>query len=165
MVAIRHRLGQLLVTVLDVPSPSPTLSAAQAGWAAVVFTAVWDSTSGWHGATARRSARKVRRRCCGWYIRRAARRPADLARGHPDLLQGGWYRLATGNPYPTSFLSTRRRPDDRRQSVALGGVHARVIAIRHQRRSLPSTLRALEGFIAVAISIGVALFSASQILY
>ena len=45
------------------------------------------------------------------------------------------------------------------------GVHARVIAVRYVGDDRHSTLRALEGFIAVAISIATALVGASQILY
>jgi hypothetical protein len=164
MVAISIALGQLLVTVLDVP-PFTYLSAAQAGWAAVVFTAVW----GFHFWMAWRDRAAVGEEGASATLRRWYMYVAllvgllTLLAGTQVSLQGGWYRLATGNPYPTSFLST-----DVGQMIAgllLWGVHARVIAIRHISEDRHSTLRALEGFIAVAISIGVALFGASQILY
>jgi hypothetical protein len=45
------------------------------------------------------------------------------------------------------------------------GFHALAIARNHIAEDRHSTLRALQGFIAVAISIGTALFAASQILY
>jgi hypothetical protein len=48
---------------------------------------------------------------------------------------------------------------------ALWGVHARIIATQHIEDDRKSTLRALEGFIAVAVCMVVALVGASQILY
>jgi hypothetical protein len=47
----------------------------------------------------------------------------------------------------------------------LWGSHARTIAVNHLSDDRHSTLRTLEGFIAVAISIATALFGATQILY
>ena len=164
MVALSIALGQLLVTVLDVP-PFTYLSAAQAGWAAVVFAAVW----GFHFWIAWRDRAAVGEEGRSATLRRWYMYVALLVglltmlAGTQVSLQGGWYRLVTGNPSPTGFLST-----DVGQMIAgllLWAVHARVIAVRHISEDRHSTLRALEGFIAVAISIGIALFGASQILY
>jgi len=164
MVAISIALGQLLVTVLDVP-PFTYLSAAQAGWAAVVFAAVW----GLHFWIAWRDRAAVGEEGTSATLRRWYMYVALLVglltmlAGTQISLQAGWYRLATGNPSPTGFLST-----DVGQMVAgllLWGVHARAIAVKHLSEDRHSTLRALEGFIAVAISIGIALLGASQILY
>src|SRR5439155_1220156 len=47
----------------------------------------------------------------------------------------------------------------------LWSFHARAVATNHISDDRHSTLRALEGFIAVAFSIGAALFGATQILY
>jgi hypothetical protein len=47
----------------------------------------------------------------------------------------------------------------------LWGVHSRVIAVKHLVEDRHSTLRAVEGFIAVAVGIAVALTGAAQILY
>jgi hypothetical protein len=47
----------------------------------------------------------------------------------------------------------------------LWGFHARVIATRHVAEDRHSTLRAIEGFLAVGVSIVSALIGASQILY
>jgi hypothetical protein len=49
--------------------------------------------------------------------------------------------------------------------LVLWGFHARVIARRHLEDDRKSTLRTLEGFIAVAVCMVVALVGASQILY
>ena len=164
MVAISISLGQVLVTVLDVP-PFTYLSAAQAGWAAVVFAAVW----GFHFWIAWRDCAAVGEEGASATLRRWYMYVALLVglltmlAGTQSSLQGGWYRLVTSNPSPTGFLST-----DVGQMIAgllLWGVHARVIATRHISEDRHSTLRALQGFIAVAISIGIALFGASQILY
>ncbi|HSP10002.1 MAG TPA: DUF5671 domain-containing protein [Candidatus Dormibacteraeota bacterium] len=49
--------------------------------------------------------------------------------------------------------------------LLLWGFHARTIARNHADDDRHSTLRALQGFIAVAVAIGIALFGASRILY
>ncbi len=49
--------------------------------------------------------------------------------------------------------------------LLLWGFHAQVLATRHLRDDRKSTLRAVEGFIAVGVCIIVALIGASQILY
>src|SRR5260370_27916516 len=49
--------------------------------------------------------------------------------------------------------------------LAVWGFHARTIAQNHRSDDRLSTLRALEGFVVVAVSISVALVGASQILY
>src|SRR5258708_12936103 len=49
--------------------------------------------------------------------------------------------------------------------LLLWGFHAQVLATRHLRDDRRSTLRAVEGFIAVGVCIVVALIGASQILY
>jgi hypothetical protein len=49
--------------------------------------------------------------------------------------------------------------------LLMWGFHARTIARDHVADDRHSTLRALQGFVAVAISIGTALFGASLILY
>jgi uncharacterized protein DUF5671 len=164
MIAISVGLGQLLVTVLDVP-PFTYLSAAQAGWAAVVFALVWGLHFwiAWRdrGAVGEEGTSATLRR---WYMYVALLVGLlTMLAGTQVSLQGGWYRLVTGNPSPTGFLST-----DVGQMIAgllLWGVHARVIAVRYASEDRHSTLRALQGFIAVAVSIGIALFGASQILY
>src|SRR6266516_8151930 len=47
----------------------------------------------------------------------------------------------------------------------LWGVHGRTIALHHITEDRHTTLRALEGFLSVAVCIAVALVGASQILY
>jgi uncharacterized protein DUF5671 len=164
MIAISISLGQLLVTVLDIP-PFTYLSAAQAGWAAVVFALVWalHFWIAWRDRVAvgeEGTSATLRR----WYMYVALLVGLlTMLAGTQVSLQGGWFRIVTAQPSPTGFLST-----DVGQMIAgllLWGVHARVIATRHVSEDRHSTLRALQGFIAVAVSIGIAIFGASQILY
>jgi len=49
--------------------------------------------------------------------------------------------------------------------LVVWGFHARTVAQNHIKDDRHSTLRALQGFIALAVSIAIALFGASQILY
>ena len=164
MVATSIALGQVLMPVLD-HEIFTYLSAAQAGWAAVVLAAVW----GFHFWIAWRDRARVGEQGASSTLRRWYMYIALLVglltmlAGMQMTLEQGWYRVVTGNPFPGGFLSSAMA-----QLVAgavLWGVHARVIAIKHVSEDRHSTLRALEGFIAVAISIAIALFGASQILY
>src|SRR5207247_6234358 len=81
--------------------------------------------------------------------------------GTASLLQIAWTEAALG---------TRDRSLAGPGGIVVGGallwaVHARAIAVKHLAEDRHSTLRALEGFIAVAFSIAFALVGASQILY
>jgi Domain of unknown function (DUF5671) len=164
MVAIGIALGQLLTPLID-QEAFTYLSAAQAGWAAAVLAAVWGfhfwlawrdrAVAGEEGASA-----TLRR----WYMYVALLVGLlTMLAGMQMTLQVGWHRVVASDAFPGGFLASAVA-----QLVAgavLWGVHARAIAIRHISEDRHSTLRALEGFIAVAISIGIALFGASQILY
>ena len=170
-VALSVGLSQLLGPVLDSNNglyylpPFTYLSAAQAGWAFAVLAAVWGlhffiatrdrNIAGEEGASA-----TLRR----WYMYIALLAGLlTLLAGMQTSLQLGWYRAVTSNPAPVGFLSTGVA-----QMIAgalLWAVHARAIAVRYITEDRHSTLRAVEGFLAVAISIAIALFGASQILY
>jgi hypothetical protein len=164
MVALSVGLSQLLMPVFD-NEFFTYLSAAQAGWAAIVFAAVWGSHFfiAWRdrAAVGEEGASSTLRR---WYMY------ATLLIGLLTMLAGmqislqlGWYRVVTGRAFPGGFLSSAIA-----QLIAgalLWAVHARVIAIRHSSEDRHSTLRAVEGFIALAVSIATALIGASQILY
>src|SRR2546426_409188 len=83
--------------------------------------------------------------------------------GAAFLLQIGWTRLVLASADKYLYLSLPA--GSTLAGALLWGFHARTIAVSHQADDRHSTLRALEGFIAVAISIATALFGATQILY
>jgi hypothetical protein len=164
MVALSVGLSQLLMPVFD-NEFFTYLSAAQAGWAAIVFAAVWGLHFfiAWRdrAAVGEEGASSTLRR---WYMYAALLIGLlTMLAGTQISLQLGWYRVVTGRAFTGGFLSAAIA-----QLIAgalLWAVHARVIAIRHISDDRHSTLRAVEGFIAVAVSIATALFGASQILY
>src|SRR5690349_47931 len=156
-------VSQLLLPVLD-GQPFNPVPTAQLGWATAVLVAIWAA----HFLIARRDraatpevgASATLRR---WYMYIAllAGMLAMLA-GTASLLQVAWWDLAVGTvnaPYLSGPAGLAIA------GLVLWGVHARVIALQHTTDDRHSTLRALEGFIAVAICIAVALTGASQILY
>ncbi len=161
-VAIGFVAAQLLLTVLDGQpfSPVPT---AQLGWATVVLAGIWAGhfliARRDRAATPEEGASATLRR---WYMYIAllAGLLAMLA-GTASLLQVAWTDLALG----TSHRLLSGSAGLAIAGLVLWGVHARVIALRHVVEDRHSTLRTLEGFIAVAVCIAVALTGASQILY
>jgi len=174
MVAINISLGQLLMPVLDNQvfdnqvfnnQVFTYLTAAQAGWAAIVLASVW----GFHFWIAWRDRARAGEEGTSSTLRRWYMYVALLVglltmlAGIQQSLQLGWHRLVTDNASPGGFLSSAVALMI--SGAVLWGVNARVIAVKHISEDRHSTLRALEGFIAVAVSIGTALFGASQILY
>jgi hypothetical protein len=161
--AVAFGVTQLLQPYLD-NVPTNWLSTAQIGWGAAVFAAIWGfhffiawrdrAVAGEDGASA-----TLRR----WYMYIAllAGLLAMLA-GTASLLQVAWTKLTVGD---RDYLSLAGPAGLTLGGALLWAVHARVIAIKHIADDRHSTLRALEGFIAVAISIAVALTGASQILF
>jgi hypothetical protein len=145
--------------------PFNPLTTSQIGWAAVVFAAVW----GLHFLIAWRDRAAVGEEGASATLRRWYMYIALLVGllmllgGAASLLQAGWTNLAPGDRrFPASLAGPF--------GFAAGGlllwaVHARVIHVRFVAEDRHSTLRALEGFIAVAISIATALIGAAQILY
>ena len=83
--------------------------------------------------------------------------------GTSTTLQLAWVKALNSNLYSYMYLS------DAIALVMSGGVlwafHARVLAKRHIEDDRRSTLRAVEGFIAVFVTIVLALYGGSQILY
>ena len=162
--AIAFLVTQLLQPALD-NLPTNALSAAQIGWAALIFASVWAfhfwiawgdrATSGEAGA-----ASTLRR----WYMYLALLIGLlMLLAGTGSLLQAAWTRAALNTS--DRFYSLAGPAGLALGGLLLWGVHARVIAMKHMADDRHSTLRALEGFIAVAVCIAVALTGASQILY
>ncbi len=165
MVAVIAGFVQLLQPYLD-NLPTNALSTAQIGWGAAVFAAVW----GFHFFIAWRDRAAVGEEGTSSTLRRWYMYIALLVglltmlAGTASLLQAGWTKVTIGERdfVPLSLAGPA--------GLALGGlllwaVHARLIAVKHIAEDRHSTLRAVEGFIAVAISIAIALVGASQILY
>lgn len=165
MVAVIAGVVQLLQPYLD-NLPTNWLSTAQIAWGAAVFAAIW----GFHFFIAWRDRASVGEEGASSTLRRWYMYIALLVgfltmlAGTASLLQAGWTKETIGERdyFPISLAGPA--------GLALGGlliwaVHGRVIAIKHITEDRHSTLRALEGFIAVALSIAVALVGASQILY
>jgi hypothetical protein len=156
---------QLLQPYLD-NMPTNWLSTAQIGWAAVVFAAIWGSHFfiAWRdrAAVGEEGASATLRR---WYMYVALLAGLLLMlAGTTSLLQVAWTKVA-GAEYDYLPLSLAGPAGMAVGGALLWAVHARIIAIKHVADDRHSTLRAVEGFIAVAVSIASALFGASQILY
>jgi hypothetical protein len=164
MIAVTALVVQLLQPAFD-GVPMNALSAAQIGWGAVVFAAIWalHFYIAWRDreAVGEEGRSSTLRR---WYMYIALLVGLlTLLAGTASLLQIAWTKAALDAP--ERFFSLAGPA-----GLAVGGgllwaFHARVIAIKHITDDRHSTLRALEGFIAVAVCIATALFGASQILY
>ncbi len=163
MFVLAFGLGQLLQPVLDL-QPFNALTTSQLGWAIFVLVAGFAFHFGVasidRAAAAEEGASSTLRR---WYMYAALLIGllAMLA-GAQTLLQLAWTKLIVGIDRYT-YLSTPAGLV--LAGAVMWGFHARAIALSHIAEDRHSTLRALQGFIAVAISIATALFGASQILY
>jgi hypothetical protein len=164
MYTLSFALAQALQPYLDNQTGS-WLSASQLGWATVVLAAFFAlhfkiavddrKAVGEEGASA-----TLRR----WYIYVALLVGLlTMLAGASYLLQLGWTRLVTGSVVQYSYLASPA--GEAIAGALLWGFHARAIAVSHLSEDRHSTLRALEGFIAVAVSIATALVGASLILY
>jgi Domain of unknown function (DUF5671) len=163
MVTLAGCLGQLLLPVFDGQTFS-ALSASQLGWAAIVFVAIFAGHF-WVASTDRAAVGEEGRSATlrRWYMYAALLTGLlTLLFGAASLLDLSWTKLALTNAQNLVISYSAA-------AVLAGGLmwgfHARVIATRYVGEDRHSTLRALEGFLAVAISIATALIGASQILY
>ena len=162
--ALTLTLGQLLQAVFN-EQPFSALQASQGAWATVVLVAIFalhfTIASKDRAAVGEEGASATLRR---WYMYVALLFGLlTMLVGTAYLLQLGWTILALGSADRYLFLSTPAA--SALAGAALWGFHARAIATSHLSDDRHSTLRALEGFIAVAVSIATALFGATQILY
>ena len=164
MIALGDAIAQFLLPVLDAQTFNALL-AAQFTWATIVDTAIF----GLHWWTASRDRAAVGEEGASATLRRWYMYPALLIGLMTMLISGAtvlqiaWTDLALGTAGRSAYLSW---PAGLAISGALvWGFHARVIAAEHIAEDRHSTLRALEGFLAVAVSMVVALIGASQILY
>jgi hypothetical protein len=157
-------LGQLLQPVLDEQSLS-RLGTSQLAWVTFVlagfFALHFTIASKDRAAVGEEGASATLRR---WYMYIALLVGLlTMLSGAASLLQIGWTRLILASADKYLYLSL---PAGMALAGALlWGFHARAIAVSHLSEDRHSTLRALEGFIAVTVSIATALFGATQILY
>src|SRR5260370_20175683 len=84
--------------------------------------------------------------------------------GAQGLIQGVWVKSLNTSQY-ISYQPLSTSAGLVVGGLLLWGFHAQVLATRHLHDDRKSTLRAVEGFIAVGVCIIVALIGASQILY
>lgn len=143
------------------------LIAAQAGWVAAVLLGFW-TLHYWIAARDRAAVGEQGRSASlrRWYM-------------YPALLTGLlWMLIGASGTIELAWLQIINSSNASSQSRFLGdsvgqfaaglilwGFHARVISSRHIEDDRKSTLRALEGFIAVALCMVFALVGAAQILY
>ena len=140
-------------------------ATAQLGWAAAVLAAIW----AFHFVVASRDRAAIHEEGSSSTLRRWYMYPALLVgllmmlTGASGVFETAWTALATTShnfvPYYSGPLALFVA------GAVLWGFHARTIALHHLSEDRHSTLRALEGFIAVAVSMVIALLGASQILY
>jgi Domain of unknown function (DUF5671) len=157
-------LQQVLQPALD-NQPLNAVTAWQLGWATfvllVIFAFHFRIAAIDRAAVGEEGASSTLRR---WYMYGALLIGLlTMLAGATTLLQLGWTKLVVGSIPQYTYMSSAA--GDVLAGALLWGFHARVIATDHLAEDRHSTLRALQGFIAVAISIASALVGASQILY
>jgi hypothetical protein len=164
LIALGEAIAQFLLPVLDAQTFNP-LVASQLTWTTIVLVAIF----GFHFWTASGDLAAVGEEGASATLRRWYMYPALLIGlltmlvGGATVLQIAWTNLALGSAQKYVYLSW---PAGLAVSGALvWGFHARAIATDHIAEDRHSTLRALEGFLAIAVSIVVALIGLSQLLY
>lgn len=173
MVALAATLADLLRPLIDTcppnsyncPANRDWLATAQAAWVAAVLVAIWAfhyrvaAQDRW--AVAESGASATLRR---WYMYVALLVGLlVMLSGASNLIEQVWIKVVHASQGAYSYLG-----DPAASFIAgllLWGFHARTIARKHVPDDRHSTLRTLEGFIALAVSITIALVAASQILY
>ena len=157
--------GGIPFTTTACPPAQSWLATTQWGWVALVFIAIW----AFHFWTARSDRAAVAEEGASATLRRWYMYVALLVgllvmlAGASGLIEIAWLKARN------SSLADGRFMGDSAGLLLAGlvvwGFHARTIAQSHAADDRHSTLRALEGFIVVAVSIVAALVGASQILY
>src|SRR5258706_3477667 len=153
------------VTSLSCPAAQSWLQTSQAGWIAFVFLAIW----AFHFWIAARDRAAVGETGASATLRRWYMYIALLVGllvmlgGASSLIEVAWLKAAK------SPLADYRYLGDPAgllvAGVAVWGFHARAVRQNHVADDRNSTLRAVQGFIVVGVSISIALVGASQILY
>jgi hypothetical protein len=154
-------------TPVSCPDYSNVVSAAQAAWIALVLLAFWAL----HYRIAWRDRAVVGEQGTSASLRRWYMYPALLVgflmmlSGASSLLELSWLRIENSPLGVNQFRFIGDAAALAIAGLALWGVHARILARRHLEDDRKSTLRAVEGFMALAVCIVVALIGAAQILY
>ncbi len=185
LVAIAIAAGDLLRPLVDVcpftgyaplaPKGGPIFTScpasqnwemtSMAGWVAALFLAIW----AFHFWIAARDRAAVGETGASATLRRWYMYAVLLAglmvmlSGASSLIQVLWLRAVSGPLSNSYFIG-----DAAGLFIAgliVWGFHARTISLHHVADDRHSTLRALQGFITLAVSIAIAVFGASQILY
>src|SRR5260370_19339904 len=177
--ALSVALSSLLRPLIDTCTPSTPvgltvtyctatadwLATSQAAWVALVFLAIW----AFHFVIGARDRAAVGESGASATLRRWYMYSLLLVAllwmlaGASNLLELAWLK-----GWHSSLGNDRYMGDPAGMFLAgllVWGFHARAISRSHIADDRHSTLRALQGFIVVAVSIGTALFGASQILY
>jgi hypothetical protein len=140
------------------------LGTSQAAWATAVLLALWAlhftmATSDRVAAGEQGASATLRR----WYMYVALFFGLfTMLNGAAGLIQAVWLEAVGKLP---GYWSVGTQVGQLVAGFLLWSFHGRVIATRYIDEDRKSTLRAFEGFFAVAVSIVVALVGASQILY
>ena len=177
-VAVNSAIANVLRQVLDcgvkVPYGTPVcganaywLAAAQTAWVALVLISFWAL----HFRIAARDRAAVGEQGRSASLRRWYMYPVLLIGllmalvGASGVIEISWLRLMNS---PLGSNGYRYLGDALGLLIGgalMWGFHARIIAARHRDDDRTSTLRALQGFVAVAVCMVVALVGAAQILY
>jgi uncharacterized protein len=163
--ALALALRPWLDTIQDQPPFDNTRPILQSTWNALVLLVIWlvhyRMAARDRAAVGEQGASATLRR---WYMY------AALFIGFVLMLASGatvlkllWAKGLNSNLYQYELLSSPVA--NLVTGFILWSFHARVVATRHIEDDRKSTLRAVEGFLAVALSITLALYGGSQILY
>jgi hypothetical protein len=141
------------------------VGVTQSAWVTIVLLAMW----AFHYRLAARDRSAVGERGASATIRRWYMYIAlfvgllMMLAGAQSVIQLAWVMTLNSSLY--TYLSLAVPAGELAGGFVLWAFHARVLATRHIEDDRKSTLRAVEGFLAVAICIIAALFGASEILY
>jgi len=173
MVALAVTIADLLRPLIDTclpntficPAKRDWLATSQAGWVAAVLVTIWAFhfrvAAHDRAAVAESGASATLRR---WYMYIALLVGLlVMLYGASSLIELAWVKAIGSSQGDYRYLGDPAAAF--LAGLLLWGFHARTIARNHVSDDRHSTLRALEGFIAVAVSIAIALVGASQILY
>jgi hypothetical protein len=148
-------------------TPNPWwLPASQAAWVAAVFLAIW----AFHFWIAARDRAAVGETGASATLRRWYMYVALLVgllvmlSGASSLLRAAWLN-AVNSPLANGSVDSGGAAGLFLAGLLVWGFHARTVSQNHVADDRHSTLRAVQGFIALAVSIAIAVFGASQILY
>ncbi len=150
--------------IAETPNPN-WLPATQAAWVAAVFIAIW-AVHFWmagrdRAAVGETGASGTLRR---WYMYVVLLVGLlVMLSGASSLIQAAW--LTAVNSPLANNVDAGGAAGLLLAGLLVWGFHARTVSRNHVADDRHSALRAVQGFIALAVSIAVAVFGASQILY